>query len=115
MLVSKVQLAKEARPQSQRGHLWAQRGLVLPQEGRYLGCKGPILQPNQVMKVAMWLGIPLLVGFDLARDLVPVYVGLRLGNEGGGPHHIRGHHTWGLGVGLKKLVVLSLKIHQVFN
>ena len=30
--------------------------------------------------------------------LVPSYVWLRLGNEGGGPQHLQGHHTHDLGV-----------------
>ena len=33
------------------------------------------------------------LGFDLAS-----HVGLMVGDEGGGPHHIQGHHTQGLGV-----------------
>jgi hypothetical protein len=28
-------------------------------------------------------------------DLVPNYVVLVLGNEGGGPHHMQGCYTWG--------------------
>ena len=31
----------------------------------------------------------------------------------GGPHHIQGRRTWGLGIKLKKLVVLTLNIYQV--
>ena len=40
---------------------------------------------------------------------------LVLGNEGRGPHHMQGRHTWGIGIGLRKLVVLTLNIHQIFN
>jgi hypothetical protein len=32
-------------------------------------------------------------------DLVPNYVVLVLGNEGGGPHHVQGRHRHGLGIG----------------
>ena len=38
---------------------------------------------------------------------------LVLGNEGGGPRHIQGHHTRGLYIGLRKLVGLTLNIHQI--
>ena len=40
---------------------------------------------------------------------------LVLGNEGGGAHHIQGRHTRGLYIGLRKLVVLTLNIHQISN
>ena len=50
-----------------------------------------------------------------ALDLLPNYVVLVLGNEGGGPHHMQGCCTPGLWIGLRKLVVLTLKIHQIFN
>ena len=53
-----------------------------------------------------------VLGFDL---IIPNYVILVLGNEGGGPHHMQGRYTHGLGIGLRKLVVLTLSIHQVFN
>jgi hypothetical protein len=44
------------------------------------------------------------------------YVVLVLGNEGGGPHHMLGyHHTWDLGIGLRKLVILILNIHQILK
>ena len=38
-----------------------------------------------------------------------------IGNEGGGPHHMQGPHTPGLKIGLRKLVVLNLNTHQIFN
>jgi hypothetical protein len=40
---------------------------------------------------------------------------LVLGNESGGPHHMQGRHTWGLWIGLRKLVVLTLNMCQIFN
>ena len=40
---------------------------------------------------------------------------LNLDNEGAGPHHMQGHHTWGPWISLKKLVILTLNIHEVFN
>ena len=42
---------------------------------------------------------------------------LVVGNEGGGPHHIQGHHTQGLYIGFKiaTVVVLALNIHQISN
>jgi hypothetical protein len=60
-----------------------------------------------VMKVAMWLCTLLLVG--------PNYVVLVISNEGWVPHHMQGHHTWDLWIGLRKLVVLTLNIHQIFS
>jgi hypothetical protein len=63
-----------------------------------------------IMEVAMWLYTPLLVGLWYSLGLVPNYVVLDLGNEGGGLHHIQGRHTQGLYIGLRKLVVLTLKI-----
>ena len=47
--------------------------------------------------------------------LVPNYVMWVLRNEGRGPHHTQGCHTRNLGIGLRKLVVLTLNIHQTFN
>ena len=38
-----------------------------------------------------------------------------LGNECRGPHHMQGRHTHGLGIGLWKLVALTLYIHRIFN
>jgi hypothetical protein len=64
----------------------------------------------------MWLCAPFLVGLHSSLGLVPNYVVLVLGNEGGGPHYAQGcHHTHGLGIGLRNLVVLILNIHQIFN
>ena len=63
----------------------------------------------------MWLCAPLLVGLSSSLDLVPNYDVLVLGNEGGGPHHIQGHHTWDLYIDLSKLVVLTSNIYQISN
>ena len=52
------------------------------------------------------------VGLWSSLGLVPDYVVLVLGTEGGGPQHMQGHHTRDLGIGLRKLVVLTLNIHQ---
>jgi hypothetical protein len=41
-----------------------------------------------IVEVAMWLCALLLVGLWSSLGLVPNYVVLVLGNEGGGPHHI---------------------------
>jgi hypothetical protein len=45
--------------------------------------------------------------------LIPNYVMLVLDKEGGYHHHIQGRHTRHLHIGLKKLVVLTLNIHQI--
>ena len=37
-----------------------------------------------------------------ALGLLPNYVVLVLGNEGGGPHHMQGCHAQGLRIGLRK-------------
>ena len=48
-------------------------------------------------------------------DVVPNYVVLVLGNESGGGPHMQGRHTRSLWTGLRKLVVLTLNIHQIFK
>ena len=82
-----------------------------------VGCTVMILQPKlgEVMDVAMWFCAPLLVGLCSSLGLVLNHVVLVLGNKGGGPHHMQGHHTWDLGIGLRKLVVLTLNIHRIFK
>ena len=40
---------------------------------------------------------------------------LVLENESGSPHHVTSHHTQYVGIGLRKLVILILNIHQIFN
>ena len=40
---------------------------------------------------------------------------LVLGNEGRGPHHMQGGPHHGLWIGSRKLVVLTLSIHHIFN
>ena len=57
----------------------------------------------------MWLCVSLLLGSTTN------YVVLVLGNDSGGPHHIQNRHTRGLYIALRKLVVLTLNIHQVSN
>lgn len=59
-----------------------------------------------IMEVAMWLCTLLLIGLRSRLGLASNYVGLVLGNlvlvlenEGGGPHHLQGNQTQGLGVG----------------
>ena len=52
-----------------------------------------------IMEVAVWLCVPLLLGLWCNLGLVPNYVVLVLGNEGGGPYHMqgcitRGHMDW---------------------
>ena len=67
------------------------------------------------MQVAVWPCLPLLLGLWCSLGLVPSYVVLVLGNEGGGPHHMQDCHTQVLWIGFKKLVVLTLNFHQIFN
>ena len=50
-----------------------------------------------------------------ALGLLPNYVVLVLGNEGGDLDHMQGCYTQGLWIGLRKLVFLTLNIHQIFN
>ena len=66
-----------------------------------------------IMEVAMWFCALLLVGLWSSLGLVPNYVVLILGNEGGSPHHIKGRHTRSLYIGLRKLVVLTFNIPQI--
>jgi hypothetical protein len=65
--------------------------------------------------MAMWLCTLLLVGPWSSLGLVPNYVVLVPSNEGGGPSsHARssymGPKDW-----LRKLVVMTLNIKQIFN
>ena len=62
------------------------------------------------MEVAMWLCVPFQLGRWCSLDLVPNYVVLNLGHEGGRPHHRQSCHTRGLWIGVRKLVVLTLNI-----
>jgi hypothetical protein len=75
----------------------------------------PHTQHTTNMEVAMWLCVTLLLGLWCSLGLVPNYVVLVMGNEGGSPHHMQGRHTHSLWIGLRKLVVLTLNIHQIFN
>jgi hypothetical protein len=80
------------------------------------GCKVMVLQANLVgLEVTVWLCLPILLGLLCSLGLVPKYVVLVLGNEGGCPYHKQGCHTRGLWIGLRKLVVLTLNIHQIIN
>jgi hypothetical protein len=65
-------------------------------------------EPSGIVEVVVWLCIPLLLELW-------VYVVLVLGNEGGGPHHMQGRHTHSPWIGLRKPVVLTLNIHQIFK
>jgi hypothetical protein len=63
-----------------------------------------------------------VISWVLVTSPIPNYVVLILGNlvlvignEGGVLIVMEGHHTWGLGIGLRKLVALTLNIHQIFN
>jgi hypothetical protein len=42
--------------------------------------------------------------------LVPNYIVSIVGKKGGGPHHMQGRHIRGLGIGLGKLVIMTLNI-----
>ena len=68
-----------------------------------------------IMEVAIWLCAPLLVGLCSSLGLVPNHVVLVPSNEGEGHHHMQGCHTHALKIVLRKLVILNLKIHQLFN
>ena len=86
-------------------------------EGPFLGMQGDgfASKPGGIVEVAVWLCIPLLLGLWCSLGLVPDYVVLVLGIEGGVPHHMQGCHTRNLWIGLTKLVVLTLNIHKIFN
>ena len=60
-------------------------------------------KPGGIMEVALWLLHTVTSWALISLGLVPNYVVLVLRNEGGGPHHMQGHHMWGLGIGLMKL------------
>ena len=68
-----------------------------------------------IMEVTMWACVSLLLGLWCSLGPVPNYVVLILGNETEGLHHIQGHHTWGLHIGSRKLVAMTLNIHQISN
>ena len=52
-------------------------------------------EPGGLMEVVVWLCLSLLLGLWCSLDLVPSFVVLILGNEGGGPHHMQGCHIRG--------------------
>ena len=58
-----------------------------------------VAEPGGIVKVAM-------LGYDLAWVQ---YIVLVLDNEVGGLHHTQGHHRWGLGTNLRKLVVMTFE------
>ena len=80
----------------------------------FLGMQGDDFtsEPDGIVEVAVWLCVPLLLGLWCSLDLVPNYVMLVPGNEGGGPHHMQGCHTQDLWIGFKKLVVLTSNINS---
>ena len=56
------------------------------------------------------------LGIWSSLGLVLNYVVLLLGNEGGSPHHMQKLVIQrALGIVLRKLVILTLKFHQIFN
>ena len=83
------------------------------QGGRFPGCKVMVMQANRVGSWRWSCGFAFITTWALG--LVPNYVVLVLGNEGGGSHHMQGCHAWGLWVSLRKLVVLILNIHKIFS
>ena len=79
-------------------------------------CDGFASKLGGIMEVAMWPCALLRVGLRSSLGLVTNYVVLVLRNGGGDPHHMQGrHHTWRLWFGLRKPVVLTLSIQQIFN
>ena len=101
---------KQSSSQSQGGHLWIQRGLIMGSKG-----VGTHDAKGRFYNRTEWDHGSGHVGLRSSLGLVLSYVGLVLGNEVGGSHHMQGCHTWGLGIGSRKLVVLTLNIHQIFN
>ena len=96
---------------------WDARGLVLKMQ-----VDGFASEVGGIMEVAMCFAYHYYLGFEVVWGVVPNHVVLVLGNivfilgnEGGGPHHMQGHHTQSLWIGLRKVVVLILHIHQMFN
>ena len=77
-------------------------------------CKVTVLQANWMGSWRWPCGFVhcYRLGLWSSLGLVPNYVVLVWSNEGGGPHHTQGRHTRGLGIGLRKVVVLTLNIHQ---
>jgi hypothetical protein len=92
-------------PQGQGGRLWVRRGLVLGSKGVSTWDARGRLWDHGGHHVGLWSSL----------GLVPNYVVLVLSIEGGGPQHMQGRHIRGLGIGLRKLVVLTLNTHQIFN
>ena len=93
--------AKEVGSQNTKG------SYPMMQGGRFLGCKVMVLQVGGNMEMAMWLYVPFLLGLWCSLGLVPNYVVLVLGNEGGGPHHMQSCHTPGLCIGLRKTIFIK--------
>ena len=113
-----IHRSKEVGPQSRKGVYYGHKKVSCRHKGgQYPRCKATVLQPNWVGSWRWPCGFCalLLVGLWSSLGLVPNYVVLILGNEGGGPHHIQGHHTWDLRNNIRKLVVLTCNIHHIFN
>ena len=58
--------------------------------------QGDGLQVNRVDHAGGRVALHTITTWDL--DLLPNYVMLVLGNEGGGPHHMQGCYTWAIGL-----------------
>ena len=62
-----------------------------------------------IMEVAMWLCALLPVDLWSSLGVVPNYVLLILGNDGGGPHHIQGRPPRGLYIGFRKATTFDFE------
>ena len=79
----------------------------------HLETKADGLQANRVGSWRWPCGFCTMTSWALiyySLGLVPNYVVLVIGNEGGDPRHMQGCHAHGLWVGLRKLVLLTLDI-----
>jgi hypothetical protein len=82
------------------------KGVVLDTKRLVYGMQGDnsTTRPGGAMEVAM-----------SSLGLILNYVVWVLGNKGGGPDHMQGCHALDMYIGSRKLVVLTLNVHQIFN
>ena len=106
-----IHKAKEIGPQSTKGSFLRCKGVGFPR------CKVMVLQANRVGSWSWPCGFAChyYLGFDVVWVEYPTMFVFIICNEGGVTHHMQGRHTQSLWIGLGKLVVLTLNIHQIFN
>ena len=73
-----------------------------------MGCKVTVFQANRVKCGGGHVVLHTVTCWALIRlGSILNCVVLVASNEGGGPHHLQGHHTRGIGIGVRRLPILT--------